>query len=110
MRTTQKLWVDYLTTPVVSALKAELHWLNYENDAALFMAWPHCDCIATGDGRSLQLTQQRLTTERTEILELMNELKLFGANTACGGTLAAALERNQERQRNGRLRVQRQQF
>jgi hypothetical protein len=51
------------------------------------------------DGRSLQSTQARLTTERAEIVDMMGEVKLFGANSACDGTLAATLRRNQERQR-----------
>ena len=65
------------------------------------------DCAASGAACLLRPTQARLTTERTDILDMMGEVKLFGANAACDETLAATLKRKQVRQGHERLRVER---
>ena len=49
--------------------------------------------------RPLRQPQERLTVERTEILDMMGELKLFGMRAAYDETLATALKRSHEPQR-----------
>ena len=49
--------------------------------------------------RPLRQTQESLTMERTEILDLMGELKLYGMKAAYDETIATALKRQHEPQR-----------
>ena len=49
--------------------------------------------------RPLRHLKERLTMERTEVLDMMGELKLFGMKAAYDETLAAALKRQHEPQR-----------
>ena len=43
--------------------------------------------------------------ERTEVLDMMSELKLFGMRAAYDETLAAAVKRSHEPQQGNRLKI-----
>src|SRR5271165_7007875 len=49
--------------------------------------------------RPIRSTQERLTMERTEVLDMMGSLKLYGMRSAYDETLATALKRKHEPQR-----------
>src|SRR6185312_7277872 len=49
--------------------------------------------------RPIRSTQERLTMERTEVLDMMGSLKLYGMKAAYDETLATALKRKHEPQR-----------
>jgi DNA replication protein DnaC len=49
--------------------------------------------------RQIRSTQERVTMERTEVLDMMGELKLYGMTHAYDETLATALKRKHEPQR-----------
>src|SRR5271166_1676086 len=49
--------------------------------------------------RPIRPTQERLTMERTEVLDMMGELKLYGMKAAYDETLATAIKRKHEPQR-----------
>ena len=49
--------------------------------------------------RPLRSTQERMTMERTEVLDMMSDLKLYGMRSAYDETLATALKRKHEPQR-----------
>jgi DNA replication protein DnaC len=49
--------------------------------------------------RQVRSTEERLTVERTEVLDMMGALKLFGMKSAYDETLAMALKRQHEPQR-----------
>ena len=64
-------------------------------DAGRFAAPPRADRRL----RPLRPTQERLTMERTEVLDMMGDLKLYGMRSAYDETLATALKRKHEPQR-----------
>src|SRR5260370_21613230 len=66
-----------------------------DHDARRFAALPH----ARGRLRPIRSTQERLTMERTEVLDMMSSLKLYAMRSAYDETLATALKRKHEPQR-----------
>ena len=65
---------------------------------------PHAGCVeapacAGRRLRQIRSTQERMSMERTEVLDMMGELKLFGMKGAYDETLATAIKRKHEPQR-----------
>ncbi len=66
-----------------------------DHDARRFAAPPRADRRL----RPIRSTQERLTMERTEVLDMMGSLKLYGMRSAYDETLATAIKRKHEPQR-----------